>query len=408
VNQRIVSGQLNTKGRVVDLGEYMVSRLRQGTAALLLSILFVCSTAYAETPSSLIIQGYLIDQNTQRPLHATVDVVATLYDLSGRTTDYQDAGGTATDPQGLGAVLWTETFTVAIDQGRYSVTLGSDSNPLPADLLDSNEVELGLAIDGDNEMTPRMAVTAASVPFALQAREAEQVNGDITPRSVSIDGSLVINEFGEWVGSDSGLIGPEGPAGEAGPAGEKGDPGADGPQGPAGPAGAAGPQGPVGPQGLAGADGATGPRGEAGPQGPAGPAGPAGMMGPPGTQGPQGPQGTQGVAGADGPAGAAGPQGPQGPAGPAGATGAQGPTGMTGPAGTFSTSNVSQTTCSAATSCQCPSGVVLAGGVQCSANSYVISSYPSAANTWSGSCEVWQTGAASTPATLTVTCAVTN
>ncbi len=396
MNQRIVSGQLNTKGRVVDLGEYMVSRLRQGTAALLLSILFVYSTAYAETPSSLIIQGYLIDQNTQRPLHATVDVVATLYDLSGRTTDYQDAGGTATDPQGLGAVLWTETFTVAIDQGRYSVTLGSDSNPLPADLLDSNEVELGLAIDGDNEMTPRMAVAAASVPFALQAREAEQVNGDITPRSVSIDGSLVINEFGEWVGSDSGLIGPEGPAGEAGPAGEKGDPGADGPQGP------------VGPQGLAGADGATGPRGEAGPQGPAGPAGPAGMMGPPGPQGPQGPQGTQGIAGADGPAGAAGPQGPQGPAGPAGATGAQGPTGMTGPAGTFSTSNVSQTTCSAATSCQCPSGVVLAGGVQCSANSYVISSYPSAANTWSGSCEVWQTGAASTPATLTVTCAVTN
>ena len=143
---------------------------------MLLSILFVCSTAYAETPSSLIIQGYLIDQNTQRPLHATVDVVATLYDLSGRTTDYQDAGGTTTDPQGLGAVLWTETFTVAIDQGRYSVTLGGDSNPLPL-VLDSNEVELGLAIDGDNEMTHGWRLPQRSVCPA--SRQAEQVNSGI-------------------------------------------------------------------------------------------------------------------------------------------------------------------------------------------------------------------------------------
>ena len=85
-----------------------------------------------------------------------------------------------------------------------------------------------------------------------------------------------------------------------------------------------------------------------------------------------------------------------------------GPTGMTGPAGTFSTSNIAQSTCNSATSCQCSSGVVLAGGVQCASDSYITNSYPSAAGTWSGSCETWQTGAVATPAAITITCAVTN
>ena len=97
--------------------------------------------------------------------------------------------------------------------------------------------------------------------------------------------------------------------------------------------------------------------------------------------------------------GTPGMMGPQGP---------MGPTGMTGPAGTFSTSNVAQKACTSATSCQCDSGVVLAGGVQCASNSYITNSYPSAASVWSGSCETWQTGAAATPSAITITCAVAN
>jgi hypothetical protein len=91
-----------------------------------------------------------------------------------------------------------------------------------------------------------------------------------------------------------------------------------------------------------------------------------------------------------------------------GPPGPMGPTGMTGPAGTFSTSNVAQKACTSATSCQCDSGVVLAGGVQCASNSYITNSYPSAAGVWSGSCETWQTGAAATPSAITITCAVAN
>ncbi len=366
----------------------MLQSLRHCLTAVVFLCAFSTPSAYAEVPSRLVVQGYLTDISTLRPLHGTFDVVVTLYDMSGRTTDYQTAGGTVTDPQGLGAVLWTETQVITAEDGRYSVVLGDDaSNPLPEDLLGSDQVELGLAIDGDSEMTPRLAVTSGSVPYALQAREAEQVNGDITPRTISIADDLVINEFGEWVGPDSGLIGPKGDTGDAGPpgadgvdgaTGPKGDTGAQGPAGPVGDTGAVGPQGPAGPQGPTGADGATGPKGDTGTQGPAGPIG---------DTGPQGPIGTPGM------------MGPPGP---------MGPTGMTGPAGTFSTSNVAQKACTSATSCQCDSGVVLAGGVQCASNSYITNSYPSAAGTWSGSCETWQTGAAATPSAITITCAVAN
>ena len=327
----------------------MLQPLRYCLAAVVAFCALATTSAHAEVPSRLVVQGYLTDLSSQRPLHGTFDVVVTLYDMSGRTTEYQTAGGTATDPQGLGAVLWTETQVITAEDGRYSVVLGAEPhNSLPDDLLGSDQVELGLAIDGDSEMTPRLAVTTGSVPYALQAREAEQVTGDIEPLSLSIGGQLLINENGEWVGPDSGLTGPKGDTGDAGLAGADGVDGVDGA---------------TGPQGVAGADGATGPKGDTG---------------------------------------------GQGPAGPTGATGPMGPTGMTGPAGTFSTSNVAQKACTSATSCQCDSGVVLAGGVQCASNSYITNSYPSAAGVWSGSCETWQTGAAATPSAITITCAVAN
>ncbi len=407
------------------LGEnLMFQALRCGLAAVVISLCLLTQSAAADVPSRLVIQGYLTDNSYQLPLHGTHTFTATLYDLSGRTTDYQSSGGTATDPLGLGAVLWTETMTVTVDNGRYGLLLGAEAaNPLPSDLLASDQVELGLAIDQDSEMTPRLKLTEGSVPFALRAREAERVNGDISPRSLTVGGQLVINEAGEWVGPDSGLVGPEGPAGAQGEAGPPGPAGATGDTGPAGPPGEAGPQGPkgdagpAGPQGPAGDTGATGPqgpRGEAGPIGPQGPQGPQGDTGPAGPQGLQGLQGVAGATGPQGPAGDTGPQGlqgntgPQGPEGPMGPSGPTGPAGPPGPAGSLSTDNLQQGSCDNAGVCQCSSGVVISGGVVCSTNSYITASYPSSTSAWSGSCEVWQTGAASTPTRIHITCAVTD
>ncbi len=88
-------------------------------------------------------------------------------------------------------------------------------------------------------------------PFVLKGRNIGI--GTLTPAAsldvngaVAIAGSTVINSSGQWVGSPSGLIGPQGPPGPAGTAGPQGPPGANGATGSAGPAGPAGPQGPQG------------------------------------------------------------------------------------------------------------------------------------------------------------------
>jgi hypothetical protein len=64
---------------------------------------------------------------------------------------------------------------------------------------------------------------------------------------ISIGGNAVVNASGQWVGSPTGLIGPQGPPGNTGTTGPAG------PQGPQGPMGNTGSQGSPGPQGLTGA-----------------------------------------------------------------------------------------------------------------------------------------------------------
>ena len=86
--------------------------------------------------------------------------------------------------------------------------------------------------------------------------------------AVAINGTTIINASGQWVGSPTGLVGPQGPAGPAGPQGLQGSQGATGATGAQGPIGQTGPAGPQGPTGL---QGVAGPAGPTGPQGPTGP-----------------------------------------------------------------------------------------------------------------------------------------
>jgi len=72
--------------------------------------------------------------------------------------------------------------------------------------------------------------------------------------SIAVDGSIVIDENGLWVGDSTGLIGPPGPQGEQGPQGEKGE---KGDTGATGPQGIQGEQGPQGEQGIQGPPGSS-------------------------------------------------------------------------------------------------------------------------------------------------------
>jgi hypothetical protein len=184
---------------------------------------------------------------------------------------------------------------------------------------------LGVTVGSDPEMSPRAEVH--SVPYAIHAAVADDAIGDINPSSVTVNGTLIVDSNGNWVGPATGLVGPTGPMGPQGPAGADGAIGATG---------ADGPVGPQGPTGATGATGATGSQGLQGPQGLVGPTGATGLQGlqgPQGAVGPTGATGLQGLQGAQGPAGPTGPIGPQGPTGAAGAQGIQGIQGVQGPIG---------------------------------------------------------------------------
>jgi len=122
-----------------------------------------------------------------------------------------------------GAALHDETFAdQQLVEGYYFVGIGSTRALNPA--IFSGNVWIGISIDGGAELTPRVALR--KVPAAMVA---DNVVGDITPRTVNVGGRPVIDANGNWVGPAVNLQGPAGPAGPAGPGG---------PAGPAGPGGA--------------------------------------------------------------------------------------------------------------------------------------------------------------------------
>lgn len=195
--------------------------VRRAVGAVVLAALGVMpAVAAAQVPTTMIHQGRLLDRSGA-PASGSQSVVYRIYDSA--------TGGTP---------LWTETLTVTLDDGYFSTQLGG-TTPLTPAIFSGRTRFLGVTVGADPEMTPREPI--GSVPFALVAGN---VTGDITPSSISVGGTQIVDSMGRWVGTSSGPAGPQGPAGPAGPTGPAGPAGATGPAGPAGPTGPAGPAGP--------------------------------------------------------------------------------------------------------------------------------------------------------------------
>ena len=308
---------------------------------ILLATLFIsCSTYAAEFNHN----GVLYDANSETTIDATLPVMFSIY---------------KSDDQ----LLWQNEKLVEFTDGIYSVTLG-ENLPIDMSIFANPDLYLGINIDNDGEMSPKLKLY--TTPRSYYAEMSSSVVGIANLSELKVNGDIVIDQDGKWVGDIAGLKGDIGPQGlqgepgangEVGPQGLQGEPGANGeigPQGLQGETGAQGPKGDIGPQGLQGATGAQGPKGDTGPQGlqgatgaqgPKGDTGPQGLQGATGAQGPKGdtgPQGLQGATGAQGPkgdtglqglqgtTGTQGPKGDTGPQGLQGATGAQGPKGDTG------------------------------------------------------------------------------
>ena len=153
------------------------------TLLLALASLFVASVAWA-VPSQLAHQGRLLDTEGA----ALTGEHALTFALFDAETE--------------GSEVWSETITVNIVGGFYSVVLGADeeTNPLDDLVLSNPPLWLELTVDDGEPLLPRHELL--SVPYAVLAGTATNVEGGYVDASeVAVDGATVIDASGNWVGS---------------------------------------------------------------------------------------------------------------------------------------------------------------------------------------------------------------
>lgn len=111
-------------------------------------VLLVSVAAFAQVPAVVPIQGILTDE-AGTAIDGDTPVTFTFYDAADNS-------------------LWTETFSVAVDNGFFSVGLGAGNDALDLSIFrDNDSIELGIKVGSDDEMTPRMQIGA--VPYAARS-----------------------------------------------------------------------------------------------------------------------------------------------------------------------------------------------------------------------------------------------
>ena len=176
---------------------------------LILCILAILTLplSVSAVPASLGHSGRILESNGF-PVSGSADLTFSLYDSAEN-----------------GQPIWDETSSITFDNGFYSVVLGTDTNnPLTESYFDGSDLYLGVKLADNAEMVPRFRIT--SVPYAFRAKVSESVQLG--------DGTIVIDENGQWVGDPTGLQGEPGPQGLQGEPGPQGEQGLEGPPGESG------------------------------------------------------------------------------------------------------------------------------------------------------------------------------
>ena len=148
-----------------------------GFIGVLLLFIMPC-TVYPAVPQVVNYQGYLTDSGgtpVTTPVGIDLFMTFSIYDA-------------ATE----GAAVWTETHTVSVNNGIYSVVIGSvDPTGNPLDLPFNTQYYLGVTAGTDQEMTPRQALT--SVPTALNADTVDGLHGNAFAPDVHVHAGSDIN-----------------------------------------------------------------------------------------------------------------------------------------------------------------------------------------------------------------------
>jgi hypothetical protein len=127
---------------------------------LVMLSLLIASPVLAVSPPRVPVQGFLTNVDGT-PLEGNVSLAIALYDV--------DTAGTA---------FFSETQTVNIVGGLFSFEIGAQQTLDLAEFRDRDAVFLGIAVDGDTELSPRIPL--ATVPWAAYASfagDAETLQG---------------------------------------------------------------------------------------------------------------------------------------------------------------------------------------------------------------------------------------
>ncbi len=135
----------------------------------LLSTLALSTTA-AAVPLELNHQGRLFDALGQ-PLSGSHDLEFSLFDATSG-----------------GSPLWTETHTVVVDEGYFSVQLGSAA-AIDSTLFDGSILYLGTAVDSGAPLTDRLALV--SVPYAVRAGSIDD-GATIDASELRVGGTTIV------------------------------------------------------------------------------------------------------------------------------------------------------------------------------------------------------------------------
>lgn len=120
---------------------------------LTITLIFTAGPLYAGVPAMINYQGHLTDNAGEPVSDGTYSVVFSIYDIV--------TGGIP---------LWTETQDVATNGGLFAVRLGS-INPLHDSVFSEPLRYLGIAVDGDPELSPNMKLV--TVPFSFRTNTAD-------------------------------------------------------------------------------------------------------------------------------------------------------------------------------------------------------------------------------------------
>ena len=127
--------------------------------ALLVALLFLLTfNLHAQIPQQINYQGYLAN-SAGEAVNDTLDITFSLYNSDELTA----------------TPLWTETQQVIVEDGLFSVLLGS-VNPIPNEVFNGQMLYLGMTIEDNSEMTPRKKLV--SVAYSFRSYNSDKLDGE--------------------------------------------------------------------------------------------------------------------------------------------------------------------------------------------------------------------------------------